>query len=88
MNLKDELRRIAETVQRQRDEIRLQLHLARQDVKDEWDDLEDYWDRFRHRLDEIVRRNENETTPESRRTARQMGQELKEHYERLRERLK
>lgn len=87
MSLKDELKRIAETVERQRDEVRLQLHLARQDVKDEWDDLEEYRDRFRKKLEDIVRDAED-TGQETRQHVRKMGEDLKQSYDRLRKRLK
>ncbi|MBS3804908.1 MAG: hypothetical protein KGY54_10200, partial [Oleiphilaceae bacterium] len=68
MGVKDELKRIRETVDRQRDEIRLQLHLARQDAKDEWDDLEEQWDRFRNTLEQILRDTE-ESSQETRQHA-------------------
>lgn len=87
MGVKDELKRIRETVDRQRDEIRLQLHLARQDAKDEWDDLEEQWDRFRNTLEQILRDTE-ESSQETRQHALKMGDELKQHYERLRKKLR
>lgn len=87
MTLKEELRELSQTVQRHRDEVRVQLHLARQDVKDEWDDLDAYWQRFRRKLDEIVHDAED-TSQEARQSARELGNELKEGYERLRKRLK
>ncbi|WP_404363886.1 hypothetical protein [Marinobacter sp.] len=87
MTLKDDMKELSETLQRYRDEARVHLHLARQDVKDEWDDLEVYWQRFRSKVDDIVHDAED-TSQETRQSARELGNELKQGYERLRKRLK
>ena len=44
MGIQEELKALPEKIRQYRDEARLQLHLARQDVKDEFDDLEQQWD--------------------------------------------
>lgn len=40
MSFQDDLKQLSEKVKQYRDEARVQIHLAREDVKDEWDDLE------------------------------------------------
>lgn len=87
MSMKDDLNKLNETVKQYRDELRVQLHLARQDVRDEWDDLDEYWDRFRQKLDDI-RRDAEGVGEETRETAYNLGEELKAGYERIRKRLK
>lgn len=87
MSIKDDLNKLSETVRRHRDEIRVQLHLAKEDVKDEWDDLEVYWDRFRHKLDDVFHDAED-ASREARNNVHAMGDELKQSYERLKNRLK
>lgn len=87
MSLREELNKLAETIRQHRDEIRVQLHLAKEDVKDEWDDLEKHWERFRRKLDDVIHDAE-EASRETRTNARQMGNELKDSYERLKKRLK
>ncbi|WP_166264271.1 hypothetical protein [Marinobacter caseinilyticus] len=87
MTLKDELQKLSEAIRQYRDEIRVQLHLAKEDVKDEWDDLEVHWERFRQKLDDIVHDAE-ESSQEARANAREIGDELKQSYERLKKRLK
>ncbi len=87
MNLQDDLRKIAEKVREYRDEARVQLHLAREDVRDEWDDLEADWERFRQRLDQILH-DATDATQEARETAHKLGSELRTRYENLRNRLK
>ncbi|MDX1635664.1 MAG: hypothetical protein R3280_13565 [Marinobacter sp.] len=87
MSWKDDLKNLRETIQQYRDEARVQLHLAREDVKDEWDDLEEYWDRFRRKLEEIARDAED-TSQETRKSAKALGDDLKRGYDRLLNRLK
>lgn len=87
MNWKEDLRKLSDTVKQQRDELRLQLHLARQDVRDEWDDMEEYWERFRHKLDQILH-DATDASEEAYRTAHHVGEDLKAGYRRILERLK
>lgn len=87
MNWQDDLRKLNETIKQYRDEVRLQLHLAREDVRDEWDDLEEYWQRFRRKLDDLAH-NAEDTGQETRRSVHALGDDLKRNYERLRNRLK
>ena len=87
MSIQEELRRLSEKVKEYRDEARVQLHLAREDVKDEWDDLEQDWDRFRTRIDQVLHDAEN-ATQEARQTARNLGEDLKTGYQNIRNKLK
>ena len=54
MSFQDELKKLSEKIKQYRDEARVQMHLAHEDVKDEWDDLEKDWERFRSKLDYIL----------------------------------
>lgn len=87
MSWKDDLKNLNETIKTYRDEVRVQMHLAREDVKDEWDDLEEYWERFRRKLDDIAHDAED-TSQEARKSAKALGDDLKRGYDRLRNRLK
>ena len=69
------------------DEAKVQMHLAKEDVKDEWDDLEQNWDKFRSKLDQIFHDAED-ASQEARETARKMGEELKSGYQNIRNKLK
>jgi len=40
----DDLKKMVEDLKQQRDEINLQLHLAKAEVRDEWDKLEPKWE--------------------------------------------
>ncbi|MEX2476484.1 hypothetical protein [Marinobacter sp.] len=87
MNLQDDLKKLSEKIRQYRDEARVQLHLAREDVKDEWDDLEKDWEKFRSRLDSVLHDTED-ATQEARQTAKRLGEEVRAGYERIRDRLK
>ena len=66
---------------------RVQMHLARQDVQDEWDDMDEYWEKFRQKVEDI-RHDAEGVSEETRQTAHNLGEELKSGYERIRKRLK
>lgn len=87
MSMKDDLNKLNETVKQYRDELRVQMHLAQQDVRDEWDDLDEYWDKFRQKQDDI-RHDADGVGQDTRETAYNLGEELKAGYERIRKRLK
>lgn len=86
MSMKDELNKLSESIRQNRDEIRLQLHLAKADVKDEWVDLDAEWKRFLNKLDAVSHDAEG-VTQEARETTKRLGHDLKEGYERIRKRL-
>jgi len=87
MSLQDEFNKLSEKVKQYRDEAKVQLHLAREDVKDEWDDLEKDWEKFRGNLDEILHDAED-AGHEARDTARKLAEDLKNGYENIRKKLK
>lgn len=87
MNLQDELKKLSEKIKQYRDEARVQMHLAKEDVKDEWDDLEQDWERFRNRLEEVLHDSED-ASKEARQTAQKLGEDLKSGYQNIRNKLK
>ena len=87
MSLQEELKKLSEKVKQYRDEARVQMHLAREDVKDEWEDLEQDCDRFRSKIDEVLHDAEN-ASQEARQTASKLGEDLKTGYQNIRNKLK
>lgn len=87
MSIQEELKRLSEKIKQYRDEARVQIHLAKEDVKDEWDDLEADWERFRQKLDSIIHDAED-ASQEARQTLNRLGEDLKDGYQRLRKRMK
>lgn len=69
-------------LRRRRDELRLKMHLASRELKDEWDELED-------KMEEFSKRAQLEQTGEGiGRALGQLGNELKQGYGRIRDALR
>jgi len=83
---KEQITKGAEHLKQQRDQLRVKLHLAKADAKDEWARLEKQWEEMRPKLD--AAREEAGKTAESVGTALSLAmEELKRGYDRLRKRL-
>ncbi len=83
---KEKITKAAEHLKQQRDQLRVKLHLAKADAKDEWARLEKQWEEMRPKLD--AAREEAGKTAESVGTALSLAmEELKRGYDRLRKRL-
>lgn len=80
--IRDELEDINQSVEFLRDEAKLQLHLAKADVREEWDALENKFSDYQHKMelvrDEIARDNDEVFD-----IARTLGKELLNSYERI-----
>ena len=86
VDAKEKITKAAEQLKQHRDELRLKLHLAKADAKDEWASLEKEWEEMKPKLDAVCQ--------EAGKTAESVGaalglaiEELKNGYERLRNRL-
>lgn len=85
-DIKEQMTKALEHLKQQRDELQVQLHLAKADAKDEWSRLEAQWDEIKPKLE--AAREEVGKTAESVGTALSMAiEELKKGYERLRSRI-
>ncbi|MEE9355056.1 MAG: hypothetical protein V3U75_05645 [Methylococcaceae bacterium] len=79
MDLQEEFTNITETLQQQRDEIKLQLHLASMEAREEWENHEETWQHFQSKLEEIGD-DTKETTEELLKSAKNIGEELQTAY--------
>ena len=87
MNAKKEFNEITELLKQQRDEIELQIHLASMDAKQEWQKAEKSWGEFIDSL-AIITDDTKETSSEIIHATKVIGDELKETYKRISDRLK
>lgn len=87
MSFRDELEKLSEKIKTYRDEARVQLHLAGEEAREEWTDLEQSWEKFRGRLDDLWEDSEN-ASKDVREKTREVGEDLRSAYEKLRNRLK
>ncbi len=85
-DLKDVLQRDMAALRSAREELRLQLHLAKADVLDEWKKLEDSWGRVETEL-KRVGDHTKEPVKELGSAARSLLDELKRGYARIKAQL-
>ena len=82
----EQITKALEQFKQQRDELQVQLHLAKAEAKDEWARLESQWDDIKPKLE--AAREEVGKTADSVGDALSLAiDELKKGYERLRSRL-
>ena len=87
MNVKKELDEITKLLKQQRGEIELQIHLASMDAKQEWQKAEKNWGTFMDSL-AVITDETKETSAEIIHATKIIGDELKETYRRISDRLK
>lgn len=81
---------LVESVKQQRDELRVQMHLAKADAKDEWERLEKKADRFladAESQSKPLRGAVEESARDIGSALELVGQEIQKGYQRVRERL-
>jgi len=71
----------------QRDELRVQVHLAGADLKDEWEEVEDKYQYAQGQFDELRKRT-GEATDDARDTLNVVFEEIGQAYSRVKHRLK
>ena len=81
--LKEEIEELAEDLRQNRDELRVQLHLAGAEAKDAWADLEKKWDRFEAKA-AVLRKEAASAGRDIGEATKLLGGEIKEGYKRLR----
>lgn len=70
----------------QRDEMQVQAHLARAELRDEWEEVEKKWQQAEHKFDRL-QDQAVETTAEMQRSARVIMEEIAKTYDRIKQRL-
>ena len=86
MDLKKEFDELSDLLKQQRDEIEVKIHLASMEAKDEWQKAEKNWDQFIDGLG-VITDDAKEASSELIQTTKIIGDELKNTYARISERL-
>lgn len=86
-SFQDDLSVIAEELKSQRDVLALKMHLAAAEVKDEWTELEKKWENFDARSEQ-VKETLDETVGEVGDDLKELSNDLKDGYKRIRQLLK
>lgn len=85
-SMSKELELMMEGLKQARDELKLQMHLARAEAKDEWDEMERNWQDLRGKVDRIAS-EAGEVSTDVLEAVKQVGGEIQKGYGRLRKRL-
>ena len=80
--LHDEVKSATDAIKQQRDELNLQLHLAKEDIKDDLEELEEKWAQLVDKMSEISKEAEN-AGRDILLSAKELGIQIKEGYERI-----
>lgn len=85
--MKREIDALAQTLKTERDELKLKIHLAEAEARDEWERLEPVWQRF-HDKAQAVGSTAADASHEIGAAAQLLGNELAEGYVRIRDAIK
>ena len=86
MTMSQEFDKLVEKLKTERDELKLKLHLGSMEAKEEFEEAEKKWEQVKLKASEITD-EAVETSEEYVEKAKVVGDELKEAYHRIRERL-
>lgn len=84
--MNDDFEKLWQKIKTQRDELRVQSHLAQAEFKDEWGELEKKWESAEQNLKQL-QGEAKETTDELVSSAKVVMDELSSAYDRIKERL-
>jgi DNA repair exonuclease SbcCD ATPase subunit len=86
IDMSDDINDFWEKLKAQRDEMKVQAHLARAEFRDEWDEVEKKWQKAEQKL-QRVQDHAIETTTEMQRSAKVVMEEIASTYQRIKKRL-
>lgn len=86
MDMKTDYQRLVQQLKTERDELNVRMHLAGAELRDEWAELEKRWDRLQARGKQLKTAT-GESAEEIGAATRQLGEELKAGYRRIKSRL-
>lgn len=83
---RDDINEVFENLKKQRDELRVKMHLAAADAKDEWEVLEKKWGNFEGKAKQVGG-EAKEASKDIWDATKLLGNEIKEGYDRIRKQL-
>ncbi len=83
---KKEYSELTNFLQRERDEVKVRMHLANADAKDQWHKVEANWEKFQSRASVVAKVTE-QSAKEVGEATQLVGAELKDGYRRIRDTL-
>lgn len=83
MTEKSDFDRVLDELRTQRDELKVKLHLAKAEARDEWEKAEKKWEHLRAKLD-VVGREAADTGSNVLAATKLVAREIKDGYDRIR----
>lgn len=83
-DIDEKLEKMGAELRQARDELRVQMHLAKADARDEWADLEKKWDDFEDKWDKVEDVAED-AGKDIGRALSALGEEIKAGYAKIRD---
>ncbi len=86
----ERMNELVQELKQYRDELRLKMHLAKADARDEWEKLEQRWDAFERRFDDqkdAVEDFVEGASDKIEESLERVAGEIKQSYQRLRAKL-
>ncbi len=76
------LKHIVDKLKTERDELRVRMHLAKEDLQDEWTTLEGKWDKLEHKLS-AAKTEVADSSGDVGLAAKALAFEIKQAYQRI-----
>jgi redox-regulated HSP33 family molecular chaperone len=86
MAIKDDMSETVERLRKERDQLRMKVHLANMEVRDEWEELEEKWELFTSKNKHFYKEIEP-ALGDVRAALSLLGDELKAGYKKIRDAL-
>lgn len=84
--IKKEYRDSIDYLRRERDEIKLKIHLGNAEIRDQWEEVEKKWEHFQARAD-VVGKISKDSAKEVGEASKMVGEEIKNTYRKIRDSL-
>lgn len=87
MEQDDELKNLLAKLRQERDELRVKAHLMKAELRDEWQEAEQRFEKFRSKADHVLD-TAGDVSVDMARSARDLGHEIAEGFRRIRRTMK
>ena len=84
--MNEKLETIVQKLERERDELRVKMHLAKADARDEWEKMEDRWGALRDKMG-TVKEGASEASGDVKDAAAELAEEIRKGYRKIMDRL-
>lgn len=84
--MKEKLENLVQKLEQERDELKLKMHLAKADARDEWEKMEDRWGDLREKMS-TVKEGASEASSDVKEAASDLAEEIRKGYRSILDRL-